>query len=150
MNTQDRYATLPVVDDLALAAGSTCPVLITAAPDEALDIARMIAVQSGLGERVEVLDFGDPGGSGSAVPTNSSPSSRVVLLREIHALTRAQQAWLMELLEERPRAGIPRRIMASSSVSLLKRVHHGRFDARLFYRLNALHLVVSDEDGYGS
>jgi hypothetical protein len=146
MNTQERYTTLPVVDDLALAAGSTCPVLITAAPDEALDIARMIAVQSGLGERVDVLDFGEPGGSGSPGPTQSPSSSRVVLLREIHALTRAQQVWLMELLEKRPReAGTPR-IMASSSVSLLKRVHHGRFDARLFYRLNALHLVVSDAD----
>ena len=147
MNTQDSYSTLPVVDDLALAVGSTCPVLITAAPGDALDIARMIAVQSGLGERVDVLDFREPAESGLPAPTPSSPTSKVVLFREIHALTRAQQTWLLELLENRPRGGGTPRIMASSSVSLLKRVHHGRFDARLFYRLNTLHLVVSDEDG---
>jgi transcriptional regulator with PAS, ATPase and Fis domain len=37
--------------------------------------------------------------------------------------------------------GVPR-IVASSSISVCDYVRRGRFDARLFYRLNAIHIVV--------
>jgi hypothetical protein len=71
----------------------------------------------------------------------SRPS--VVLLREVHALTQAGQSVLRRLLSSRPLEAP--RVFASTSVSLDQRVKDGLFDPDLFYSLNTIHLVVSEE-----
>lgn len=71
------------------------------------------------------------------------------LLQEVWRLSPGLQSRLADRLVylRGPRsAGRSRwRLMASSSEPLLPRVMDGRFDDHLFYRLNAIHLVVSDE-----
>jgi hypothetical protein len=133
------------IDDLALAARSRCAVLITAPADAALEIARTIAVRCGYGERMRVCDFGPAGARSSPLP-EASQDAPLLLLREVQALTPLQQEWLLEILEKAQEDGRAPRIIASSSVSLFHQVQRGVFDARLFYRLNAVHLVVSDPD----
>ena len=133
-------ATLLELDDLVLACDATCAVLITGRPEEALNVAWRIAGQSGHG-RVRVCDFGAVATVEASRLPDVTGEAEVVLLREIHSLTPAQQMWLTQVLE----AGDTgcSRIIASSSVSLFNRVQEGLFDARLFYRLNVVHLVVS-------
>jgi hypothetical protein len=122
--------------DILLAARSTCAVLITAPPEDALEIARAIALERGCIDRLLVHDFG-------SAEASELPESRalMLLLREVHDLTPRQQRLLMDLLEERQ--GSAPRIIASSSVSLYERVREGTFDARLYYRLNTIHVVAS-------
>ena len=122
--------------DILLAARSTCAVLITAGPDEALEIARAIAIERGCIDRLLVHDLGSA--DDSEIP-EAHQSPLILLLREVHDLTPRQQRLLMELFEE-PQGRAPR-IIASSSVSLYKRVQEGRFDEGLYYRLNAVHVV---------
>lgn len=136
------HTILPDLDDLVLAAGTTCAVLITGRPEEAFDIARRIAGQAGLQGRVRVCDFEAGGLDGEGLPEMPGYGD-VLLLREIQAMTPAQQVWLAKVLEAADPGRTPR-IIASSSVSLFDRVKQGLFDARLFYRLNVLHLVVSN------
>jgi hypothetical protein len=122
--------------DILLAARSSCAVLISAGPDDALEIARAIAIERGCSDRLLVHDFGSA--DASEIPaTQQSPL--ILLLREVHDLTPRQQRLLMELLEERQ--GKEPRIIASSSVSLYKRVQEGTFDEGLYYRLNTVHVV---------
>jgi hypothetical protein len=124
--------------DILLAASSTCAVLISAPPHDALEIARAIATERGCIDRLLVQDFGSAEASGFLEPRQSP---LLLLLREVHDLTPRQQALLMELLEERH--GTPPRIIASSSVSLYERVKEGTFDARLYYRLNTVHVIAA-------
>jgi hypothetical protein len=122
--------------DILLAARSSCAVLISAPPDEALEIARAIALEKGSIDRLLVHDSG-PAEAGEVPGSRLNPL--ILLMREVHDLTPRQQRLLMELLEERQ--GRPPRIIASSSVSLYDRVREGTFDAGLYYRLNTVHVV---------
>jgi hypothetical protein len=124
--------------DILLAARSTCAVLITAPPDEALEIARAIAIEEGSADRLLVHDSATA--AASDLP-ESHPGPLILLLREVHDLTPGRQRLLMDLLEERQ--GASPRIIASSSVSLYDRVKEGTFDAGLYYRLNAVHIVAT-------
>src|SRR5688572_30632717 len=128
--------------DILLAARATCAVLISAPPHDALEIARAIAIERGCIDRLLVHDFGSA--EASDLP-EAHQSPLILLLREVHDLTPRQQALLMELLEERH--DTPPRIIASSSVSLYERVQEGSFDARLYYRLNAVHVMASSTGG---
>src|SRR5688572_1099068 len=130
--------------DILLAARSSCAVLITAPPHDALQIAQAIASERGCGDQLLVRDFGL---AGARVPDLSDAPQRplILLLREVHDLSPRQQALLMELMEER--RDTPPRIIASSSVSLYERVQEGSFDARLYYRLNAVHVMASSTGG---
>lgn len=68
-----------------------------------------------------------------------------IFLHEVGRLSKTQQVRLRDLLEAMPLSGGRRgrrRIMASSSESLLTRVMNGSFDDRLFYRLNVHHFVM--------
>lgn len=132
--------------DINIAAYSTCAVLITAPPDDALEIARAIATERGCADRMLVCDFGQGAASRAAELASLTQSPRILLFREVHDLTPRQQALLMELLEE-GHGGRGPRIFASSSVSLFDRVQDGAFDARLFYRLNTVHVVASEDEG---
>ena len=126
--------------DILLAARSSCAVLITAPPNDALQIAQAIASERGCGDQLLVRDFG-PAGARASDLSDAPQRPLILLLREVHDLSPRQQELLMELIEEGH--GSPPRIIASSSVSLFERVQQGAFDPRLFYRLNAVHVVVS-------
>lgn len=131
--------------DIHIAARSSCAVLITAPPDDALEIARAIATERGCADRLLVCDFGREAAARASRLAELEQTPRILLLREVHDLTRRQQELLMELLEE-GHAGRGPRIFASSSVSLFDRVKDGAFDARLFYRLNAVHVIAAEEE----
>ena len=71
-----------------------------------------------------------------------------VFLREVGKLGPGLQRRLSErlaTLKTRPGAErrLRRRVISSSSVPLDSRVQEGTFDARLFYRLNVIHMVIS-------
>lgn len=69
-----------------------------------------------------------------------------LFLQEVGRLSPASQARLADHLAQLRMHGggrrVRRRVMASSSETLLDRVNAGTFDARLFYRLNVIHFVL--------
>jgi transcriptional regulator of acetoin/glycerol metabolism len=138
-------------DDITLAAMSMAPVLITAPPADALRIVRAIAARERRGHVREVLTCDAAAGddvvrtvADNRVRIATDHGTAIVWIGEVHALTPRDQSALMKLLA-RPNSGreedVPR-IVASSSVALCDYVLKGRFDARLFYRLNIIHIVV--------
>ena len=82
----------------------------------------------------------------SSVPILRLLQPGTMFLEEVGRLGRGSQARLRDLLElaanERQGRRSRRRIMASSSESLVRRAADGTFDETLFYRLNALHFVL--------
>jgi hypothetical protein len=117
LDTGGSLSALGVLDDVVLAVRSSSAVLVTAPSETAMDIARTIAVRCALPD--------------------------VRLVHDVERLTPAQQASLMALLERAERRGMTTRIIATSSVCVYDRVMQGSFDDRLFYRLNAIHVVAS-------
>jgi hypothetical protein len=127
--------------DIELAKQSRVPVLITAPLDGALAVAH--AIVAGGNEATPQLKMCD----GAAIISAARGDRRergaikddvVLVVWEVYALSHTEQAALMQLLFE----GVGnRRVIVTSSVCLLDRVKHGTFDARLFYRLNAIHIV---------
>ena len=75
-----------------------------------------------------------------------------VLLQEIGYLSVPAQCRIADWLAgTKDMGGRPRRrLMVSASEPLLPRVMAGTFDDRLFYRLNVIHLVVSEGGGAAS
>jgi DNA-binding NtrC family response regulator len=67
----------------------------------------------------------------------------LVLFREVHALTRWNQAQLGELLAARRRGPDPVRVAASSSIDLYEMVCDEQFDDTLYYLLNVVTLKAS-------
>jgi sigma-54-interacting transcriptional regulator len=138
-------------EDITLAAMSLAPVLITARPADALCIVRAIAERERRGRTREVLACDASAGddvigtiAGNRVRLATDRGTAILWIGEVHALTSRDQSALMRLLA-RPNSGreegVPR-IVASSSIALRDYVRKGRFDARLFYRLNIIHIVV--------
>jgi hypothetical protein len=131
--------------DIGLAKQYRLPVLITAPADRALPVAREIAAGGKKNKkRLPVVMFDGAAivsaalGDGRA---NGTATDDVVLVvREVHALSDTEQAALMLLLYD-GEEGRHRRIIATSSVCLFDRVARGAFNAKLFYRLNAIHIV---------
>ena len=139
-------------EDITLAAMSLAPVLITAPPADAFCIVRAIAERERRGRTREVLACDASAGddvigtiAGNRVRLATDRGNAILWIGEVHALTPRDQSALMRLLA-RPNSGreegVPR-IVASSSIALRDYVRKGRFDARLFYRLNIIHIVVS-------
>lgn len=131
--------------DIDLARHYRVPVLITARPDQAFVVARAIA--GGRKKKRKPLDVVMVDGAAivSAAmrdrPANGrTADEEVLVVREVHTLSNIEQAALMLLLDD-DEAREHRRIIATSSVCLFDRVGHGAFNARLFYRLNAIHIV---------
>jgi Sigma-54 interaction domain len=127
--------------DIELARQSRVPVLITAPLDGALAVAHAIVAGGNKATPpVKVFD-------GAALVSAARGDRRedktigddvVLVVQEVYALSHTEQAALAQLLF----AGAgKRRVIVTSSVCLLNRVKHGAFDARLFYRLNAIHIV---------
>jgi Sigma-54 interaction domain len=137
--------------DISLAAMTLAPVLITAPPDDARRIVRAIAARERRGRVREILTCDAAAGDDvvGAIADNrlriaTDHGTAILWVEEVHALKLRDQVALMKMLAY-PRTGrggdVPR-IVASSSVDLCDRIAKGRFYARLFYRLNIIHIVV--------
>ena len=95
----------------------------------------------------ELLDVENPTVSEGEPPRPTLAQSGTVFLRDVGKLPPALQSRLSERLAAlRSRPGeqrrIRRRVMSSSATPLDASIEEGRFDARLFYRLNVIHLVI--------
>lgn len=91
-----------------------------------------------------------------ALQIDEPPQARLsqrgtLLLQEVGGLSPASQARLADHLGKLRFHGGERRarvrVMASTSEDLLERVTAGTFDAKLFYRLNVIHLIVPGGEG---
>lgn len=137
-------------NDVELAARTRVPVLISARPELALSIARTIATRSGRAGKTAMRVCDTAAGDDIRAALTSSrggetgaKESAILLLREVHLLSRTDQAAVMAILDLRPLRSpddTPR-LIATSSVSLYERVRQGAFDAALFHRLNVIHIV---------
>jgi two-component system, NtrC family, C4-dicarboxylate transport response regulator DctD len=132
--------------DIDLAARRTAPVLVTAPPGYAATIVQAIAARS----HRDLLPIAAPHPAAKDDVVTAIAESRlgittsrgaILWLKEVHRFTSAQQAAVMKLVEAAQARPIAR-IVASSSVDLFDLVERGSFDARLFYRLNTIHLIV--------
>jgi hypothetical protein len=131
--------------DMAIAAATPFPVLISAPSERALPIAIAIAASAGAHRPDDVLVV-ESATARSQIPglmkaRETGRGHRVVLLRNIEAFDRAQQSLVAELLDHTLRPGAARcRVIATTSVSLFKQVADGSFDSDLFYKLNVIHI----------
>jgi len=147
VDAQDEFQ---LGSDLQAAARTRVPVLISASPTSALRLAEAIAGRLSRTDhsiRIMACDVADGGDDLGAVLSSSeparSPRTSILLLREVHALTQAGQTVLRGLMTKRPPEAP--RVFASSSVSLYQRMKDGLFDPELFYYLNAVHIITSDD-----
>lgn len=135
--------------DISIARQWQCPVLITAPVEDALAVAHVIADGDDKEEPTlpMVMWNGDAivnAATGDRSVATTSEEA-VVVVQEVHTLSDAEQAALLAFYDSSEEIR-RRRLIATSSVSLFDRVKQGMFNANLFYRLNAIHLV---SDSYG-
>lgn len=142
----------PLCVDADLAEQTSVPVLVSGGQETALRVALDIASGSGGGDtgHVMIVDAGevtDPRSFMSALPASGGAQNTVVL-REIQSLTAAQQSALVDPLAESRRLNLSSawRVIATTSVPLFDRVADGSFNARLFYILNSIHIVMALRD----
>ena len=162
--TIQETAVAPITDvDLSDAVQSDACVLFTGDHETAEALARrlhalsgwrhgpFVAVDCALPDAeprlLQVLDVEKPDApNGTSWPTLAQAGT--VFLREVGQLGPAQQIRLSDrlaALRTKPGSGrrrIRRRVISSSSIHLESRVENGTFDARLFYRLNVIHMVI--------
>jgi DNA-binding NtrC family response regulator len=148
-NRQAGFAYIPGLDpefeaDVQCAQSNTSPVLITAPADVATAVATRIhrnslnrkgaflTVDCGRTHLPEQLEV---------VFETASPRG-TVFLRDVDRLAPPLQRLLYFRI-----APLGVRVIAATSVSLLLASAQGAFDERLFYRLNQIHLVASQEAG---
>jgi transcriptional regulator with GAF, ATPase, and Fis domain len=133
--------------DIEIAARGNLPVLITGRADTAMMIARAIANAAELDPVADVIILDAVGADDKLMAVCAKrldpEKGAVLVLREIHRFSPSQQADVLQMLEFERQLPIPRlRIVATSSVSLMDRVVAGSFGERLFYALNAVHIIV--------
>jgi DNA-binding NtrC family response regulator len=161
--TIEERAVAPITDrDLSHAVQSDACVLFTGDHETAEALARrlhalsgwrngpFVAVDCALPDAeprlLELLEIEKPDApNGTSWPTLAQ--SGTVFLREVGELDATLQIRLSERLAvlRTRRGGDPRmrrRVISSSSIPLESRVENGTFDARLFYRLNVIHMVI--------
>jgi hypothetical protein len=136
--------------DLDIAMSTSVPVLISASPEDAMKVAVEIAGTINNGHRGPLVVA-----AANLVRLTASmenewarggrPTTVVVL--NIDAIDRNQQNVLMELLTARGRtaAASPWRLITTTSVPLFERVLAGAFESRLFYSLNAIHIIIDTQ-----
>jgi DNA-binding NtrC family response regulator len=131
--------------DLQCALTNTLPVLITAPADVATTLASRIH-RNGLNRKGQFLTI-DCGRMHVAQQLEAALDSvgpkGTVFLRDVDRLSPTLQAHLHFRIVPR---GV--RVIAATSVSLLRAATLGTFSERLFYRLNQIHLVASHTAGY--
>jgi len=138
--------------DIAVAARTSLPVLITAPPEFALPVAAEIAMASAVDGAVgvEVVDAADEGHLRSTLRRAASGSGglRTVVIHDVHGLNQVQQSALMNLVARVGRPGPGRcRVISTTSVSLFDRVVDASFDSNLFYALNKIHIRLDGLSG---
>jgi hypothetical protein len=133
--------------DIIIATQTSVPVLISGRPADTMRVAMAIAHDSGNGCRSTMVAA--PATSARLVPAINDDSvppdvHRVVLLRDIETLAEREQEWLTETILKRCRAASPPdwRLITTTSVPLATKVAAGAFAPRLFYLLNAIHIMV--------
>jgi type IV secretory pathway protease TraF len=131
--------------DMAIAAETPVPVLISAPAERALPIAIAIAASAGAHRPDDILVVESATArtqiSSLLKAREAGRGHRVVLLRNIEAFDRAQQSMVVELLDHAFRPDAARcRVITTTSVWLLNQVADGSFDSHLFYKLNAIHI----------
>jgi len=133
--------------DLAVAARTSLPVLISAPSRCARQLAIEIAVgpEGDGADGVVVVDAADHHYLQSTLLLAAGAPLRhlrAVVVHDVDALDPAQQSAVMPLV-----AGARAcRIIATTSVPLFERVLQGSFDSGLFYALNTIHIKVGDRD----
>ena len=129
--------------DLTLAAHTSLPVLISARQDDAMRLAAEIA---GNGGRLHVVDAANVAEVIHLVTCEPAPrhSRRTVVLRDVDTLDCRQQDALTAAVIARCRAAAPCgwRLITTTSATLTDPAIAARFAPRLFYLLNAIHIVA--------
>ena len=135
--------------DIHVAARTKVPVLISAPPDCAVNVARAIAAfaDEWKASHIVVCDCAAGNDLNTAVASCQSVGGRrtsevILVLQEVHALGPADQAVVAKLVAAWHAGRNTPRIVSTSSESLFDRVRQGLFDGQLFYSLNALHIVL--------
>ena len=140
----DPHQDLELDLDIDIALRTSVPVLISGTPDDTMRVAMTIARSddNGPGSTLVVAD---------AAQVRSVPSTLavgkgrgIVLLRDIELLDSRQQEWLIETILTRCRTASPPewRLITTTSVPLAGVVATGGFAPRLFYLLNAIHIML--------
>lgn len=132
--------------DLTLAAHTSLPVLISARQDHAMRLAAEITGNGANGSRLHVVDAANVAEVIHLVTCEPAPrhSRRTVVLRDVDTLDCRQQDALSAAVITRCRAAAPCgwRLITTTSVTLTDPVIAARFAPRLFYLLNAIHIVA--------
>jgi DNA-binding NtrC family response regulator len=141
----DRDLDLEVI---GLASSDVC-ILLTGPSNAAMELARRIHGKGrGRPGRFRAVNCGWPESllDEQLFHALRPGSSGTLFLEEVGRLSPPLQERLLEALEGRddPRGPAPprARVMACSSEPLFQRALEGRFNERLLYRLNAIHLIV--------
>jgi hypothetical protein len=140
----DPHPDLELDIDIDIASRTSVPVLISGAPDDTMRVAMTIARSNdnGLGAPLVVADAI----RARFIPStlDAGPRGRIVVLREIESLDGREQEWLIETVLTRCRTAAPPqwRLITTTSVPLDSRLAAGAVAARLFYLLNAIHIIV--------
>lgn len=143
--TRELYA------DIAVAVSHPAPVLITAPMPCAQAIVHAIVSSNHDVEGPEMVSYEvGKGELADALAEGRRAAARhgraVLWLKEVHRLESEAQRSLMGEMTEEPADSEVLQIIASSTADLYQYVNAGAFDARLFYRLNTIHIVVPQED----
>jgi sigma-54-specific transcriptional regulator len=161
MMTQQRNVDSHTDADLSYAVHTDACVLFTGEHEATDALARRLHALSGRRGPFVAVDCGAPDANVRLLelldeenPDKPQSSFRprvvqsgTVFLREVGLLDQTLQTRLLERLPElrmSPDAErrMGRRVISSSSTPLAARVESGAFDARLFYRLNVIHVVI--------
>ena len=134
--------------DMAVAARTALPVLITAPPEFALPVATELAMANAINsaDGVVVVDAADDGHLRSTLRRAATATGglRAVVIHDVDGLNHAQQSALMTLVAGLGRPGPNRcRLISTTSVSLFERVLDASFDTDLFYALNKIHIKIN-------
>lgn len=151
MNRLDRQLSECALD-MRIAARTSVPVLISANPEDAMGVAAAIAGTTDHGHVgafvvLAAANIDELAGSMTNAEQGRGDHPRTVIVRDIDAIDRQQQDVVMETIRVRCRtAAFPSwRLITTTSVPLYDRVVAGAFDPRLFYCLNAIHIVMKPE-----
>lgn len=150
MSDQSPNIEAHLEEDVAIAARTRLPVLITATPDRAFAIVRAIADRSGATGLV-ALHIRDSAAGGAILAgltddwlRATAAAGITLVLQEVQNLSRIEQTRLYEILDGHlswSDDAAPR-LITTSSVSLFDQVRQDTFDARLFNRLNVIHIML--------
>ena len=151
-NQEDRALALPAVEDIHVASRSPARLLITASTQHAVEtLARRIHASSPRAQFPFVrtsageLPIGAQALRDGCVCFLDAAAGGSVLVSAVEEMPAAVQETLIDLLAGLESARSPSaavRLISGTTVSLIDRVAAGTFSARLFYRLNIIHLVA--------